>query len=46
MDRRLPESYDRRALLEFVARAKEEAEHLEVPVYSISLTTCSWGRPG
>jgi type I pantothenate kinase len=29
-----PESYDRRALLEFVARAKAGEEHLEVPVYS------------
>ena len=35
MDRKgFPESYDRRALLEFVARAKGGAEHLEVPVYS------------
>jgi type I pantothenate kinase len=29
-----PESYDRRALLEFVARSKSGGEHLEVPVYS------------
>ncbi|HET9202086.1 MAG TPA: type I pantothenate kinase [Acidimicrobiia bacterium] len=29
-----PESYDRRALLEFVARAKAGAEQLEVPIYS------------
>jgi len=35
MDRKgFPESYDRRALLEFVARAKGGAAHLEVPVYS------------
>jgi type I pantothenate kinase len=35
MDRKgFPESYDRRALLEFVARAKAGVEHLEVPVYS------------
>ena len=35
MDRKgFPESYDRRALLEFVARAKGGADHLEVPVYS------------
>lgn len=29
-----PESYDRRALLEFAARAKAGDEHLDVPVYS------------
>ena len=29
-----PESYDRKALLDFVARAKGGEEHLEVPVYS------------
>ena len=29
-----PESYDRRALLDFVARAKAGEDHLEVPVYS------------
>jgi type I pantothenate kinase len=29
-----PESYDRRALLEFVSRAKAGDEHLDVPVYS------------
>ena len=29
-----PESYDRRALLDFVARSKAGDEHLEVPVYS------------
>jgi type I pantothenate kinase len=29
-----PESYDRRALLEFIARSKAGEEHLEVPVYS------------
>lgn len=29
-----PESYDRKALLEFVSRAKGGDEHLEVPVYS------------
>jgi type I pantothenate kinase len=29
-----PESYDRRALLEFVARAKSGEDSLEVPVYS------------
>ena len=35
MDRKgFPESYDRRALLEFVARAKGGEEYLEVPVYS------------
>lgn len=35
MDRKgFPESYDRRALLEFVARAKAGHEHLDVPVYS------------
>lgn len=35
MDRKgFPESYDRRSLLEFVARAKGGEEHLEVPVYS------------
>ena len=35
MDRKgFPESYDRRALLEFVARSKAGADHLEVPVYS------------
>jgi type I pantothenate kinase len=35
MDRKgFPESYDRRSLLEFVARAKAGEEHLEVPVYS------------
>ncbi|MGH8914764.1 MAG: type I pantothenate kinase [Acidimicrobiia bacterium] len=35
MDRKgFPESYDRRSLLEFVARSKSGEEHLEVPVYS------------
>lgn len=35
MDRKgFPESYDRRALLDFVCRAKVGEEHLEVPVYS------------
>jgi type I pantothenate kinase len=35
MDRKgFPESYDRQALLEFVARAKSGEEHLEIPVYS------------
>ena len=35
MDRKgFPESYDRAALLEFVARAKAGEEHLEIPVYS------------
>lgn len=35
MDRKgFPESYDRSALLEFVARAKAGEEHLEIPVYS------------
>ena len=35
MDRKgFPESYDRRALLEFVANAKSGDAHLEVPVYS------------
>lgn len=35
MDRKgFPESYDRRALLEFVARAKAGDEHLDVPIYS------------
>jgi len=29
-----PESYDRAALLEFVARAKSGEDHLEVPIYS------------
>jgi type I pantothenate kinase len=29
-----PESYDRSALLEFVARAKTGEDHLEIPVYS------------
>ena len=29
-----PESYDRKALLEFVAMAKAGEEHLEVPIYS------------
>lgn len=29
-----PESYDRKALLDFVARVKAGEEHLEVPVYS------------
>jgi type I pantothenate kinase len=29
-----PESYDRRSLLDFVARSKAGEEHLEVPVYS------------
>ena len=29
-----PESYDRTALLEFVARAKTGEDHLEIPVYS------------
>lgn len=29
-----PESYDRAALLDFVARAKAGEEHLEIPVYS------------
>jgi type I pantothenate kinase len=35
MDRKgFPESYDRRALLDFVCRMKAGEEHLEVPVYS------------
>ena len=35
MDRKgFPESYDRKALLEFVAGAKAGEEHLEVPLYS------------
>jgi type I pantothenate kinase len=35
MDRKgFPESYDRRSLLDFVARSKAGEEHLEVPVYS------------
>ena len=35
MDRKgFPESFDRRALLDFVARAKSGDEHLETPVYS------------
>jgi type I pantothenate kinase len=35
MDRKgFPESYDRRSLLEFVARAKGGADHLDVPIYS------------
>lgn len=35
LDRKgFPESYDRRALLEFVARAKAGDEHLDVPIYS------------
>lgn len=35
LDRKgFPESYDRRALLEFVSRAKAGDGHLEVPVYS------------
>lgn len=35
MDRKgFPESYDRRSLLEFMARAKSGEEHLQVPVYS------------
>lgn len=35
MDRKgFPESYDRKKLLEFVARAAAGEEHLEVPVYS------------
>ena len=35
MDRKgFPESYDRRSLLEFVARAKGAPEHLDVPIYS------------
>ena len=35
MDRKgFPESYDRGALLQFVASAKGGAEHLEVPIYS------------
>lgn len=35
MDRKgFPESYDRRVLLEFVARSKAGEDHLEVPVYS------------
>ena len=35
MDRKgFPESYDRSALLEFVARAKTGEDHLEIPVYS------------
>ncbi len=29
-----PESYDRKALLEFVTSAKAGAEHLEIPIYS------------
>lgn len=35
MDRKgFPESFDRRALVDFVARAKSGDEHLETPVYS------------
>ncbi len=35
LDRKgFPESYDRRALLEFVSKAKAGDEHLDVPVYS------------
>jgi type I pantothenate kinase len=35
MDRKgFPESYDRAALLDFVARAKAGEDHLEIPVYS------------
>lgn len=35
MDRKgFPESYDRRSLLEFVARSKAGEDHLTVPVYS------------
>jgi type I pantothenate kinase len=35
MDRKgFPESYDRKSLLDFVARAAAGEEHLEVPVYS------------
>lgn len=35
MDRKgFPESYDRKALLEFVARSAAGEDHLEVPVYS------------
>jgi type I pantothenate kinase len=35
MDRKgFPESYDRRALLDFVARVKAGEGHLEVPLYS------------
>jgi type I pantothenate kinase len=35
MDRKgFPESYDRAALLDFVARASAGEEHLEIPVYS------------
>jgi type I pantothenate kinase len=35
MDRKgFPDSYDRRSLIEFVARAKAGEEHLVVPVYS------------
>lgn len=35
MDRKgFPQSYDRRLLLDFVARSKSGDEHLEVPVYS------------
>jgi type I pantothenate kinase len=35
MDRKgFPESYDRRSLLEFIARSKAGEEHLQVPVYS------------
>lgn len=35
MDKKgFPESYDRKALLDFVARAKMGDEHLEVPIYS------------
>lgn len=35
LDRKgFPESYDRKSLLEFVARAKAGDEHLDVPVYS------------
>jgi len=35
MDRKgFPESYDRAALLDFVARAKAGEDHLEIPIYS------------
>ena len=35
MDRKgFPESYDRRSLLDFIARSKAGEEHLEVPIYS------------
>lgn len=38
LDRKgFPESYDRRALLEFVARAKAGDLHIDVPVYSHTL---------